>query len=430
MALEVETGQFSADATDVNNATDVISVGFDPKALIIWGYHDITSNGTTQFTAVTCLGFCDDADNNRCTGGQSENDVSNADCRGWQFNNRVIVFTNLTAQQIDRQGSCTLGTGDFTITWNLNDNVADLINWIAFGGSDITGVQALSFPEPAADGVQNVPTNTDVQGALSNQAMVLMIGTGATQENSILNNTECSYGFATAPATDSGFNIQYAGDDNSTSSEARMVLSETRFTHSINALTGAQKDKGYLNAFTGAGFDITWDSVTTPLSQRYYLIIKGGQWEAGVDVAKITTTGTKDTTTTFLPKGLIIFNTIQTAVGISNPFTPDFTDCGWNWGATDATTDVCAGHSDEIATQTVIGVHQRNTKCVVHHDPVTPTSVFAEADLDSFNALNFRLDWTTVDSTARKFIWLVAGDAAAVTARPFSRINVNASGMI
>ena len=149
-----------------------------------------------------------------------------------------------------------------------------------------------------------------------------------------------------------------------------------------------------------------------------FFIIKGGRWEVGNDTAKITTTGTKATTTSFKPKGLFLFNTARVATGIADE------DITMNIGASDDTNETSGSMTDDDgATTTEIGIMSSSTKCLRVFNVLTQAALM-EANVDSFNALNFTLNYTTVDSNAYKFGWIIIGNLTEPVAE-LAPMNIN-----
>ena len=60
MAISVQVGQFTKDATNVDNATqDITTTGFDPKAIIMWSDQIRTANGLGDQDSHFSMGFSD-----------------------------------------------------------------------------------------------------------------------------------------------------------------------------------------------------------------------------------------------------------------------------------------------------------------------------------------------------------------------------------
>lgn len=408
MALDVETGTFDADATDVDDATQNVSVGFDPKALIIWGSKLATTNADTKATALFSRGFVDDADNNGCQSSQNLDGSSAVSVRRKSSSSLAVQFYSSTSQIIEKAATIALGTAQFTLTWSTNDLNAPKMHWIAFGGADITGTRTSTFVKSVTtpNVVQSVNvTDSDVKNITAGEGVLFMIASNTINDNNV-NDSANPFGMATK--TDEMGSNDYTNDKNAGQSEARQGFQDVKILEVWNSTSGTLLFTGEFDGFDADGFDIDWTTNNAVATVIFYLIIKGGKWQVGNDTHKITTTGTKATTTDFQPKGVIISQVGRTANGIARE------DVSHNFGAAASTTTETSGGftDDDTADPTVIGIMSSITK-IARVLRSTDRVVLSEAQLDSFNSTDFTLDYTTVDSNAYKFTWCVCGDAAA-----------------
>ena len=156
------------------------------------------------------------------------------------------------------------------------------------------------------------------------------------------------------------------------------------------------------------GFNLNFTTVQGTSKQFSYMVIKGGQWEVGMSQSKATPTGTQAYTTAFQPTGLFTFagemsvvNTLRSTDDISQII-----------GASDGTNDKLAGYCSQDAEATSdVEVVNTTAKCVSMYEH--SSILRSEASVDSFNATDFTLDWSTASTTLRYFLWVVCGSAAA-----------------
>jgi hypothetical protein len=186
--------------------------------------------------------------------------------------------------------------------------------------------------------------------------------------------------------------------------------------------TGTLIYEGEFNGFDASGFDINWTTNDAQGTLISYLIIKGGKWQAGQDTTK-TSTGTKATTTDFQPQSLLTSNAFRTGTAWTG------TRAHMALGLADGTTEAANVSADEDNLGTSVCTNWSSiTKA---QGEIATTVVLEEADLDSFNATDFTLDWTTASGVAIRFMWVVCADAAGA---PPSRVTyqtmVNQSAMI
>lgn len=168
--------------------------------------------------------------------------------------------------------------------------------------------------------------------------------------------------------------------------------------------TGTLIYEGEFNGFTAGGLDINFTTNDSQAIIFALLVIKGGKWQCGQDTEKATT-GTKATTTDFQPQSALFAPTRRTGTAWAA------TTAQPSLGLADGTNEelVQIADADNVGT-TLINSHSSATKCNGSLDQAATNS---EADLDSFNATDFTLDWTKAVNALR-FLWLVCADAVSV----------------
>ena len=408
MALDVETGTF--DKVTTPTTTQSVSVGFAPKALMIWALSPKTANDDGVGDADGSFGFVDDADNNRSINWVEDDNLATSDSKKRMDSNEAIFFINSGAS-----ASITLEATSFDLTWTSVGSVATKIHWMAFGGTDITGVQVGSLVGSGSTGSQTITTDADCQSITAGLGALFILGNYAAVD-STSNNTMPVIGMATK-TTERGL-VSLGHDDGNANAEPSQMHKDDEIITDWDARDRSQDTQADFNGFNSSGFAVNWAIATT--FTNFFLIIKGGKWQVGADTAKTSTTGTKATTTDFEPKGLFILN-----AGVTAAQAPTREDSCNNIGGSDDTTETSGGWSEEDTSDpTNVGIFSSITKCIRIMDP-TDQSVIAEANVDSFNAApNFTMNWTTVHaSNAYRFLWLVCGDESA-GATPVSKSTI------
>lgn len=412
MALDVEVGTF--DKVTSPTTSQNVSVSFDPKALFIWGVKNATANSDASDYNSGSIGFSDGA-NDACTFWQNQNAAANVDAKRRISDGSVLEFFSNGTTTIDVVATVSFGTGQFTMSYSTNDSNASKIHYIVWGGSDITGVQVGTFTKPtgAAPVTQNIPTDADVRGINDNEGVVIFDINFPNALNATQNNFQPTLGFATS-TSQQGY-VGWSEDDQNATAEPRQTLKTNRIGARFSGVSGDLQAEANFNGFLDDGtngFSLIWDPNNSIASYNIFLIIKGGQWQAGNETMR-TTTGTKQTTTSFQPKAAFFLCEALTVAKA-----PTQEDMSMIIGASDNTTEASGGMSDEDAnTTTNIGKMSSITKSVRVMNAVNQ-AVLAEADVSAFNATNFELNYTVADSgNAYLFNWLVCGDAAAAPAR-------------
>jgi len=420
MALDVEVGQVAA---STGGGSQTVSVGFTPKAIILWGAFNRTTNAIVREDSSGFLGFSDGSNHGASTW-QEEDNIASADNRRGSTNIASIKVTNGISTTVDSEATTTFQTNQFTIVWSNAPANAYLINYIIFGGDDITGVQLISQQKPTggAPVTQDVNTDADVQNITEGKGIVFCMSPWRNNATEIGSNLNFSFGVTTKTITEA--NLGMSSDDGASTSICREHHTNIKFMSKFQASGATLLAECDFTGFDATGLTLNWTTNDSTADFLHFLIIKGGQWESGIETAKITTTGTKATTTSFQPKGLITFGVRRTAsTGRA------LQDISLNIGAgTSSTARFCAGITNDEGN-TTMQIHQWASNAIIHRIVNQSGTVLSEADIDSFNTLDFTLDWSNVGPNAFKFIWIICGDSAVAAGVPYPTI-INSSVMM
>jgi len=401
MVLSVEVGQFTKDATNVDGATQNVSTGFDPKAIIVWGTLLQTSNGLGDGDVSYSHGFSDGI-NNVCNGSDGDDGAGTEASQLTIRNTSCIFFGTVAGGTTESRATISFGTNQFTVTWVVNDSVATVINYIVIGGSSITA-QAGSFLKSTAGApvTQNVTINSDVQNISANGGIVFFASPDHDTLNNMVGDMDIGLGVA-VPSSDEG-QYHISNDSGVGTSEVFQTYSESKCMVITDSDSGVLQAEADFTSITTT-LNITWTTNDAQASPIIFLIIKGGRWQTGNETA-LTAGSTKDTTTLFTPTGLITIAGRRTTEGTSQQ-TGSFVI-----GARANSTEICGGFSELDANTTMFyGRTLSNTKAIqiLDQGAGAPT-VDGEADA-SFGTNKFTMDWTNLASSAWKFLWVVMAD--------------------
>lgn len=429
MALDVEVGEWTKDSSGTANATDTISTGFQPKAGIFWGAHQVTSDGITSDIRGNFTHGFSDGTNHRCGGNYDQNDAARVNSRHYMLNTHVIGFKNSALGGSDsafysRATIVYNSTPNFVVTWTVNDTTATILKYIIFGGDDITGVQVTTVTALTSNGSQSVTLDTDVRDISDGQGILFTIW-GDVGNNTSADNGLLTRGAATSASEE--VSISFTTDDNNNTGDPFSVISDKviRSMSEINSTIAIDLE---FTAWDSLGFD--WNYINAPSNADpiYIMVIKGGQWDVGNDTMR-TTDGTKATTTGFQPNGLCILGNPSITLNSVNAGVDGYFLTGASTSSTVNHHEGCI-HEDASANSET-GVFAQNNSVLGHYNSAAGvTTLDAEADLDSFNATDFTLDYTNTDGTAHRFGWIVcASDAGGATVQSNPSI-INSSAMI
>jgi hypothetical protein len=277
------------------------------------------------------------------------------------------------------------------LTFSTQPVSAWIIHYILIGGADVTNTFVGKFKVAVATGAQNIT------GVGFQPDFVFLIG--ASSSDTTNTHTRVSMGMAVSAAKQWAWSG--AVTDVATTSATVNGMSVLHSDAVLIGQTTANVDD-YVAAFTAStadGYDINVTNAAPANQDVYYLAIKGGQWDAGVQ-AKPATATTQTIATAFQPKllGMLLSSPTVVSTYTSN--------CIETFGATDGTNQGYAGgyHNDAINT---VAYSASSATALSHEIQAT-----ANATFNAFDALDAKIDWSAV-GTAYLTAWFAAGDNAA-----------------
>lgn len=391
MALSVETGLFAADTAD---ATTTVSCGFTGKALILFGTNATAESESAQQNSCFSFGFSDGT-THRSIQVAGDNAVSTSNVAKGLLNSALGIITSSPAIT-NRINGVSFGASSFDLTWASTPAAAYRIGYILLGGADITNVKvgSTSTITMASTGAQ---TETGI-GFQGDFAIFLFNGLA----NTATFPANGGIGFAIAGKQ---FTLAWGVDDAQTMSAAVDGVSYINASGVLSYITnGAGTIDGLASftEFTSDGFTINVSNATALASGAIaYLVIKGGQWDLGVQAKPTTAIAQSVTSMTFQPK---------VAFWTSGDATVDATvtagGAGVSGGAAVSTsTEALASLRHNDAIDTIVWSASHSSR--VATDRTTSTS----ADFTSFNSDGWTITW---DGTGVATLqgWFAAGDNA------------------
>lgn len=404
MALSCKKGSF-AKSTGANGTTQSVTVGFQPKAIIFW-WTEQTAEGYTDGHRIG-IGFCDDtaiAAGNRACHTISDDAVATSASSRFNSNQRCIIWGTSAETVIQESYVSAIDSTSFTLTHSTNQAVATIIHYLAIGGSDITNTKADGFTTTTATGNQSITSLSFQPDA------VLLISTKQSSTGASTNSL-LLIGMATGSAN--------ACSSSMVSEDGRGTMDTWRFQRTDNifasavATTGAAGGLAAFTQFTSNGFDINWSVANDGSHLVHFLAIKGGNPFVSF-LAQPVSTGiqTYNTISAKIPKGVMLFSdnsAANTAIQASARMIIS---------ATDGTSEGSAYSGDNDAvTPSVTAMNTTTAKAILLASAPaatgSSTTTAADADTDSFNSGNFKLNWTTVDATQREILFIAFSETVS-----------------
>lgn len=388
MALSTFVGSFTVPLATGNQAQT--GVGFQPIALILWG-------------------------NGRSADGASASAVTNTDCPTYygmavSSSSRVVVGAGdifsagsgsfedttkclkLIANGVTKFAAdfVSFDADGFTVNFTTGFATADVVNYLALGGADLTNVFIKSFTAKTSTGNQ---AYTGV-GFKPDALLILCQSTPTAGDGAI------GIGFGVS-ATKRGANCYLA--------QASSPFGETTYQRTTKVTTAITNSAVLREAdvvtLDADGFTLNWTTASAAAPNLYALCLKGGQYNAGSFLQK-TSTGSQATTGIgFQPTGLLASH-VGAAAATTVSTIGVFKGLGAASGSANRAATWYGNFNDGVAELNRAVVYTSRA------DDGTPT-LQGKADLTSFDADGWTLNYGTADATAREILYFALGNAAA-----------------
>ena len=402
MALDVFKGTLTA-KTGSTGTVAYTGVGFQPKAIIFW----LNSRTAAGFGTQNWFGLGAATSTSARWAVTHGDTTATASATTWRrYSAALCVYLN----EGDSTVSCSadlssLDADGFTLNWTAISS-AFIVHYLALGGTDLTNATAGTTTYGAGTGSKSV-TGIGYQPDFLLQA---------TNNNASASGNTFSMTYGAAGLTGQGA-ITNRSRNGSANMEVGQWQRTDRLMVGLSATASSTTTDCTFTSFDSDGWTVNWTNDPNGLV-TYYLALKGPQTAVLSDTQK-TSTGTKATTGAgFTPSAAIFFGA-NAATNTSG----DYTQMRASLGAATATAEGGVWHqSADAAATSDTDSHTSSTKCLTH--ATQASTIDAEADLSSFDSDGFTLDWTTADATAREFVAILFGDAAAA---PSSTVRMLAS---
>jgi len=388
-------------AADTGGGTQDITIsGFGtPKAALFYATL-LTANGQMD-TGVYATGATDGT-NQFSNYIYSEDNVGTAVTRKGQFDTRCLTIGN-TSVLCDCHFTSWITDG-VRITWDTTPPSAYLITVVLFGGTDIS-----AFCDTRQLGVLDTHV-TDV----GFEADLVFLNTSWNASLGVSINSYITQGIVWNQSTVVNRHVSYVGDDGAATSSSTARVGSLKSGQQV--WEGALYRTVNLTNFDSDGFNII--ASDTFAYYVHYLAIKIENHSVSV--------GTYDTPTStgnhsisglsFKPKFGMFVQSFSDAINTLEKTDPDTNIFGISvFDSINAYSNQFADKDNLITTQ---------TKSVGYNKPVyidigDASPPHMAADFVSFNSDGVTLDYTVVDGTSRKFVYLlIEGDEVSGTIIP------------
>jgi hypothetical protein len=405
MALSCKQGSF-AKSTGANGTTQEITIGFQAKAIIFWCERTFTGSHEGYSGALRgSIGFCDAsavASGSKAIGNCSDDGGAASDTRRIGRDANCIVAGGAGTGFNQYSYVSAISSTSFTLTHELNDTgTAFTIHYFAIGGDDITDTKADTFATILTTGNQSITS-------LSFQPdFVLMLSVQDPTATTNPTSGTANIGMATGSSNQGAISI--AEEDARNPTDTWRYQRTDKCIVMLSPSAGSIQGEAEFTQFTSTGFDINWTDAMPNATIVYFLAIKGGNPIIG-NFLQPTSTGiqTYNTVSGKTPKAVMIFSVNNTATtSVAN-------NSRLSIGGTDGTDEGCIWYGDtDNVTPAIVARRVVTTKAIglsTEADDATLSTTDAEADIDSFNSGNFKLNWTTADATQREILFFALSE--------------------
>jgi hypothetical protein len=403
LTLITEKGTFTKDSSGNNGVNQDVTLsnfsGVTPKALWLLTTGQ-TANGSYSEDWQISYGFSDGTNSAVCAMA-SEDSPTTGNAGSSIRQNAAVALLNVAGgspETLLARGSISFGTNKFTVTWDVNDTTAAIIQYFIIGGSDITNVKLVNTTLQTGTGSKTY-TGVGFQGDFIN---ILASNDSASSE--YVDSSFC-IGFATS---DTAVGCVAPGiEDGGGNSDPHLRVLTDSLIYTSDSNSGAIDGNAGFSSWTSDGFVTSSTNQFDDPNQMFsYLVIKGGLWDVG-NFTQPTSNGTQNVSITAArdPEGVMLFSGNSITTG-----SDDINDCRVSIGSADNSNEgsIWAGeeHGAPFMVNARISLVTKVIRLATEHATHTSSTTNAEADMNSMSGSGqFTLDWTTTDSTQRVILF-------------------------
>jgi hypothetical protein len=388
MGFLTKVGSFVPRATVGSQV--IAGVGFQPKALIIWGSR--SDDGT--ITAHLVWGFGISASpTSRASVAATSQDAVTTTVTDSRHVLAAITLLNLGGALLAEADLTSFDADGFTLNWTTASSTTGILHYLALGGDDLTNTFMSQWEIPTSAG------NKVVTGVGFKPDCVLHVTRHSPNPPP---DTSAWIDFDIGVMTKDGaqWGIWWDAEDANTDAN-------THRRQHIDKVLGTALAPTFVSMDTD-GFTVNFAGVPSFTRPVFSLCLKGGRYKAGL-MTKVTGGAPASQPVTgvgFTPKGLLL----ASHQGNTNGGLLDHGRMGIGAASGAGVEAASAVYDQDALTSTDANRICKSDKVFLKYD-ASPTALDAQADLTSFDADGFTLNWTTNDGNGTQIVYLAVGDA-------------------
>lgn len=404
----MQSGWFTSPAALGSQA--ITGIQFQPKALLFFtckNHH--AGNDPWNTETMIHMGAATSATNRWVVSGRSPEATTNAACCA-SDNTHVLWYMNDgLGDTVGKADITSLDANGFTLNWTESSSPYNVYtSYLAFGGTNCSAL-ASSFTANTTTG------NQSITGVGFKPDLVIFCSAVVT--NTTITTTQLyAQGWACSDLSQgANYFVNWLAAPTNVSTYQRtdrcIVLPSSSSPDTIGG-------EASLVSLDADGFTINWQSAVPAASSTvWFLALKGCESTVVTDTQP-TATGTKSNTAVGFQPSLVWLASQQMAAASTG--TLQTTNGGFSYGMATSAVDLTQQQSNmtqcpDGAANTVNGDRHRGAQLILEYAVAPTQTITASAQLQSFDAIGYTLNWGVADTTSRQFLALAVAPASTST---------------
>jgi hypothetical protein len=401
-------------STGVPVSQPVTGVGFQPKALWLWGTA-VTANAAYNADHLFHYGFSDGTTHASTSGNDQDAQADAVNTVSTFRNDSIVTIVNPAGNTVLARASVSSFDSDgFTLSWAVNNATAYIIHYFAVAGTDITNAKVINTTVGTVATGNKAYTGVGFQGNFLNA--LIGFEDPSVQSVNAVSGLGAGWGqwIGAATSATKRWTLGISSESAASAADTYATFQNDKCLTSHSFATGTTDMEADFVSWGSDGFTLNYADAPANTNQLLsFIVIKGGEWDCGDFAGQNDTNNQTITTatTTATPKGLMMFSKGDAT-----------TDSGT---ATEANARLSIGGADGALNQGCIwtGDQDAGTNMITAHislvdalirtatEAATHTSSTNTGEFDIFDmatAGQFTIDWTVASNF--RFAWFLVSE--------------------
>ena len=388
MALDVEHIIFTKQTSTGNQTVTLVNSGLTPKFIYFYGEGNSTADGINNDVFGPFWGWTSSSESLALAHSVESNNKNGQ--AGMSSGCLLILLENATLEA--KATIVSMSAGSFVINWGTNANtIACRIHAVVVGGSDLTDIKI-------GTGTLNTSTgNQAFTGITSFTPKIAMFAAVGNMTSLTDQNGNVGLGMGCAVSSSKRWYGIFGGKGDK---DRSIVLGDSCIGHCTTSDTVPDLIADFVS-FASTGFTINITDAPTSADLLGYVLL-GGSFTADAGAFNSpTSTGTDAITTTDEPTLLGLITNLNTSAQAFGDVAATQVSYGMGVSATARSNHTFTNPDNKLPESASEDAYVIQGYLAA----ATLTASTEDADIDSFNATDFTLDWTKVSATAYLYGW-------------------------